>query len=81
MLQGWARDFPGRIESLATALKNVVPSHLSDQRLFDFIGLDQVGFSGEGDTAFDPPSLPQAAPTTLQVLNAPGGIKLTTDAA
>jgi tRNA 2-thiocytidine biosynthesis protein TtcA len=62
MLQGWARDFPGRIESLATALKNVVPSHLSDQRLFDFAGLDQAGFSGEGDTVFDPPALPRVLP-------------------
>ena len=58
MLQGWARDYPGRIESLATALKNVVPSHLADQRLFDFVGLTQNTVVEEGDTAFDPPELP-----------------------
>jgi tRNA 2-thiocytidine biosynthesis protein TtcA len=58
MLQGWARDYPGRIESLATALKNVVPSHLADSRLFDFVGLTQQTVVEEGDTAFDPPELP-----------------------
>ncbi len=58
MLQGWARDYPGRIESLATALKNVVPSHLADSRLFDFVGLTQHTVVEEGDTAFDPPELP-----------------------
>ena len=60
MLQGWARDYPGRIESLATALKNVVPSHLADRRLFDFVGLTQQTIVEEGDTAFDPPELPVA---------------------
>jgi tRNA 2-thiocytidine biosynthesis protein TtcA len=58
MLQGWARDYPGRIESLATSLKNVVPSHLADSRLFDFIGLTQQTIVEEGDTAFDPVELP-----------------------
>lgn len=58
MLQGWARDYPGRIESLATSLKNVVPSHLADARLFDFVGLTQHTVVEEGDTAFDPPELP-----------------------
>jgi tRNA 2-thiocytidine biosynthesis protein TtcA len=60
MLQSWARDYPGRIESLATSLKNVVPSHLADARLFDFVGLTQQTFVAEGDTAFDPPELPDA---------------------
>ena len=45
-------------EALATALKNVVPSHLADQRLFDFVGLTQNTVVEEGDTAFDPPELP-----------------------
>jgi tRNA 2-thiocytidine biosynthesis protein TtcA len=39
MLQEWAKHYPGRIESLATSLRNVVPSHLSDSRLFDFTRL------------------------------------------
>ncbi|WP_050976088.1 tRNA 2-thiocytidine(32) synthetase TtcA [Azoarcus olearius] len=67
MLQGWARDYPGRIESLATSLRNVVPSHLSDSALFDFVGLTRDTRVGEGDTVFDPPELPAAAaPITLR---------------
>ena len=70
MLQNWARDFPGRIESLATALKNVVPSHLADPRLFDFISLTQQTVVEEGDTAFDPFELPQPSAQTVQFLSA-----------
>ena len=66
MLQSWARDYPGRIESLATSLKNIVPSHLADARLFDFVGLTQHTVVDEGDTAFDPIELP-AAPSTQTV--------------
>ncbi len=71
MLQGWARDFPGRIESLATALKNVVPSHLADSRLFDFVSLTQQTVVAEGDTVFDPPELPQARASVIR-LQGPG---------
>ena len=39
MLTDWERDFPGRTESLMTALRNVEPAHLADTRLFDFVGL------------------------------------------
>jgi tRNA 2-thiocytidine biosynthesis protein TtcA len=69
MLQGWARDYPGRIESLATALKNVVPSHLADQRLFDFRGLNRDTVVSEGDTAFDPPALPARAAQSVQIVS------------
>lgn len=41
MLQDWAKLWPGRLESLSTALRNIVPSHLGDSRLFDFSGLEQ----------------------------------------
>ncbi|MBS0510209.1 MAG: tRNA 2-thiocytidine(32) synthetase TtcA [Proteobacteria bacterium] len=61
MLQGWARDYPGRIESLATSLRNVVPSHLADAKLFDFVGLTRQTRVEEGDTAFDPPEFPRPA--------------------
>ena len=67
MLNGWARDYPGRIESLATALQNVVPSHLADQRLFDFQGLTRDTVVSEGDTAFDPPELPAPAAEIIHV--------------
>ncbi|MHB1375724.1 MAG: tRNA 2-thiocytidine(32) synthetase TtcA [Thauera sp.] len=68
MLQGWARDYPGRIESLATALKNVVPSHLADARLFDFVSLTQQTVVEEGDTAFDPIELPPPRAETVHLL-------------
>ena len=58
MLQGWARDFPGRIESIATAMSQVVPSHLADNALFDFRGLTRDTPVAEGDIAFDRPELP-----------------------
>ena len=43
---------------MATAMRNVVPSHLADQKLFDFAGLKPGSVVEEGDTAFDPPELP-----------------------
>ncbi len=43
MLQGWDKSHPGRIETMFRSLCNVVPSHLADNQLFDFKGL-QLGF-------------------------------------
>jgi len=40
MLAGWEREFPGRTETIFSALKNVEPAHLADPRRFDFAGLD-----------------------------------------
>ena len=40
MLATWEREFPGRTESIATALRNVELEHLGDTRHFDFAGLD-----------------------------------------
>lgn len=54
LLQQWDKKFPGRIESMASALQNVVPSHLADNQLFDFKQLRADGQHNiEGDTAFD----------------------------
>jgi tRNA 2-thiocytidine biosynthesis protein TtcA len=39
MLAGWEREHPGRTESIFTALRNVDPAALADQKLFDFAGL------------------------------------------
>jgi len=64
MLRQWQRQHPGRIESMFTALQNVVPSHLMDARLHDFRHLQASGvFDEMGDKAFDeepiaPPSVP-----------------------
>ena len=40
MLAAWEREFPGRTESIASALRNVEPEHLGDPRRFDFAALD-----------------------------------------
>jgi len=47
MLIGWEREFPGRIDNIFGAIKNVSPSQLADTSLFDFTGLqlDRVAVS------------------------------------
>ena len=40
MLADWEREFPGRTESIASALRRVEVEHLADPRHFDFAGLD-----------------------------------------
>jgi len=40
MLAAWEREFPGRTESIASALRNVELEHLGDRRHFDFTALD-----------------------------------------
>jgi tRNA 2-thiocytidine biosynthesis protein TtcA len=41
MLTDWEREYPGRTETIFSALRNVAGSHLADPALFDFAGLDQ----------------------------------------
>jgi len=67
MLREWEKKFPGRIESMFTALQNVAPSHLMDHRLFDFRNIQTTGVANaEGDIAFDKEELPAfSTPPTL----------------
>ncbi|MFG0832237.1 tRNA 2-thiocytidine(32) synthetase TtcA [Aeromonas bivalvium] len=61
MMQDWDRRFPGRIETMFTAIQDVVPSHLLDHQLFDFKSINRdSGIIDGGDKAFDPPELPKA---------------------
>jgi tRNA 2-thiocytidine biosynthesis protein TtcA len=61
MLREWDRKHPGRVDTMFTALQNMVPSHLADGTHYDFKGLKVTGVaSKDGDTAFDPPELPGA---------------------
>ncbi|WP_417665239.1 tRNA 2-thiocytidine(32) synthetase TtcA [Pseudidiomarina sp.] len=54
LLKQWDRQYPGRIESMASALQNVVPSHLADTALFGFKSIQATGEeNSDGDTAFD----------------------------
>ncbi len=58
MLNDWHEQFPGRIESMFTAMQNVVPSHLCDSALFDFANINSnSGIINGGDTAFDEVSI------------------------
>ena len=40
MLQSWERQYPGRIDTIFNAVKNISPSQLADTDLFDFVGLN-----------------------------------------
>lgn len=54
MLNSWDKQFPGRIETMFTAMQNVVPSHLADYDLFDFKSIDSdSGIINGGDIGFD----------------------------
>ncbi len=58
MLQQWQTQYPGRIESMFTAMQNVVPSHLCDNELFDFKSIDaNSGIIDGGDIGFDQPTI------------------------
>ncbi len=39
MLQGWDKQFPGRLDVIFASIKNVAPSQLADTNLFDFLNL------------------------------------------
>lgn len=60
MLQTWDRQYPGRIETMFSALQNVTLSHLCDPNLFDFKNIKhgQVIEGVEGDLAFDKEEMP-----------------------
>jgi tRNA 2-thiocytidine biosynthesis protein TtcA len=61
MLREWEKQYPGRTETMLTALQNVVPSHLMDGKLFDFKGVTSTGIEDDnGDKAFDDEELPTA---------------------
>jgi len=65
MLRDWQQLYPGRIETMATAMQNLVPSHFLDARQFDFKNLRPTGVpDADGDTAFDPVPLPPTPPMT-----------------
>jgi tRNA 2-thiocytidine biosynthesis protein TtcA len=42
MLRDWENQFPGRVESIFSALRNVSGSQLADPDLFDFVGLERL---------------------------------------
>lgn len=74
MLQQWERKFPGRLETMFTALQNVQPSHLADPALYDFRGLKAGGEPvADGDTAFDQETF---APAAAEIVNLRNSLNL-----
>ncbi len=59
MLRDWDKRYPGRRETMFSAMQNVVPSHLADTALFDFKGIQHGDAVVDGgDLAFDRETLP-----------------------
>jgi tRNA 2-thiocytidine biosynthesis protein TtcA len=53
MLTNWERQYPGRSQTIFTAMQNIKPSHLLDAKLFDFRNILLGAAVDEGDVAFD----------------------------
>ena len=69
MLRDWERSHPGRIESMFTALQNLVPSHLMDSKRHDFKNLRPDGIANsDGDRAFDDETFAAASAPALQIV-------------
>ena len=54
MLAEWEREYPGRTETIFSAMRNVSASHLADPRAFDFAGLDARRSSQGSETGAEP---------------------------
>jgi tRNA 2-thiocytidine biosynthesis protein TtcA len=53
MLTDWERQYPGRSQTIFTAMQNIVPSHLLDSNLFDFKHIQMDNPTKDGDIVFD----------------------------
>ena len=68
MLREWETKHPGRIESMFTALQNVVPSHLMDPKRHNFKDIKTTGVPcADGDKVFDEEEFAVASLPRLQV--------------
>ncbi len=69
MLREWEKTYPGRTETMFTALHNLVPSHLMDAKLHNFKDIKITGVANEdGDKVFDALALPLAPLPSLRTL-------------
>ena len=74
MIHAWERQYPGRIDNMATAMGNITLSHMMDRKLFPFSTIKPTGTpDAAGDKAFDDddeacaaPAGTTATPTTPQ---------------
>jgi len=54
MIHEWERQYPGRIDSMFSAMGKIVPSHMMDRKLYPFETLQATGVADpQGDRAFD----------------------------
>ena len=75
MLRDWEKRFPGRVDSIFSAMSRIVPSHLMDREAFDFAGLAPTGEPNpEGDIAFDVDPVFEASPAAAAVTLDAGAI-------
>ena len=66
MLREWEKRFPGRIESIFNAMRNVVPTHLLDPTLQDFASVRATGVPAtDGDIAFDDEEIVRSTSTAV----------------
>ncbi|TXT40968.1 MAG: tRNA 2-thiocytidine biosynthesis protein TtcA [Comamonadaceae bacterium] len=69
MVNQWERQYPGRTETMFTALQNVVPSHLMDGKRYDFKNIHITGTADDnGDKAFDAEEFPLPSLPGLSVV-------------
>ncbi len=70
MLREWEKQYPGRTETMFTALQNVVPSHLMDTTRHDFKNIKTTGVpEADVDKGFDEETFPTHTRPLLQVIN------------
>ena len=53
MLATWEKEFPGRSQTIFTAMQNIAPSHLLDSERFDFKNIRSGQQTADGDVVFD----------------------------
>ncbi|NLJ52178.1 MAG: tRNA 2-thiocytidine(32) synthetase TtcA [Alcaligenaceae bacterium] len=59
MIRAWEKESPKKVWNTYKALANIIPSHLMDRELFDFVNLaPDFRENPEGDTAFDTENYP-----------------------
>ncbi|MBC7599357.1 MAG: tRNA 2-thiocytidine(32) synthetase TtcA, partial [Polaromonas sp.] len=69
-LREWEQKFPGRIENMFSALQNIVPSHLMDNKRHDFKGIRSTGVpDADGDKAFDSDEFKELSPSGRPVFD------------
>ena len=69
MMHEWERQYPGRTETMFTALQNVVPSHLMDVKRYDFKDIKITGVAdADGDKVFDEEEFPLPSVAGVQLV-------------